>query len=82
MKTSILLESGIAFQLGATATVAQAATLAARRSTMGFRSHLTARVQRAGGCSQAPGTSNQVPCRDDLKCTAGSIAAKGAWRAG
>lgn len=55
MKTGILLESGNAFQLGATATVAQAATLAARRSTMGFRSHLRARVQRAGGYSLAPG---------------------------
>src|SRR5690242_13072612 len=35
----------------------------------------------SGSCSPAPRASNQVPCRDDLKCTAGGVAAKGAWRA-
>src|ERR1700745_2394149 len=40
MKWVFLHESGITFQFGAAAALAQAAPLAARRSTMGFRSHL------------------------------------------
>ncbi|BFG81466.1 hypothetical protein PTKU46_95000 [Paraburkholderia terrae] len=55
MKLVFLDESGIAFQLGAAAAGGQAATLAARRSTMGFRSHLTARVQGAGAAARRPG---------------------------
>jgi hypothetical protein len=79
MKWVFLHESGITFQLGAAAAVAQAATLAARRSTMGFRSPDGTRAER--GRQPGPGASDQVPCCDDLKCTAGSVAAKGAWRA-
>jgi len=55
MKWVFLHESGIAFQLGAAAAVVQAATLAARQPTMGFRSHLTARVQSAGAAARPRG---------------------------
>jgi hypothetical protein len=51
MKWVFLHESGTTFQFGAAAAVAQAAPLAARR----FRSHLTARVQRAAVAARPPG---------------------------
>ncbi|SOE87324.1 hypothetical protein SAMN05446935_7931 [Burkholderia sp. YR290] len=46
---------GYPLQLGAAAAVVQAATLAARQPTMGFRSHLTARVQSAAVAARPPG---------------------------
>ncbi|EUC21566.1 hypothetical protein PMI06_009032 [Burkholderia sp. BT03] len=55
MKSVFLHEPGITFQSGAAAAVARAATLAARRSTMGFRSHLTVRVQSAGAAARPRG---------------------------
>ena len=55
MKSVFLHEPGMTFQLGAAAAVARATTLAARQSTMGFRSHLTARVQRAEAAARPRG---------------------------
>jgi hypothetical protein len=77
MKSVFLHESGITFQSGAAAAVARAATLAARRSTMGLTRTSDGTRAESGGLQPGARASNQVPCRD----AAGSVAAKGAWRA-
>jgi hypothetical protein len=66
-----LHESGITFQLGAAAVVAGRHS---RGETVHDGLQVTSdgtRAERGLGLQPGARASNQVPCRDDLKCTAG-----------